>query len=350
VCGVGLENKISVLFLGAGLAGGLVLAGRLRVFRSAWFWLGGAVAAAIAAPYVAWQAANGWPLLEFMRNARLEKNVHLSWLGFMGEQLAQTDPLALPLWLGGLVFLLSARQARAYRALGWTYPVILVVMLAAGDAKPYYLVPAYTLLFAAGGVAWERASWRFAAGARALVFFLVLAGGVAAAPFAKGLLPEDLFVRYASALGVQPSSGERQALGRLPQHFADMHGWPDLAETVARVHQALPPADQAGACILAPNYGVAGAIDLFGRRLGLPGAISGHNSYFLWGPGACTGDVMIVIGSGREDLERFFARVELAATFECHDCMPYENHRPIWVARGLRIPMSAFWLTRKHYI
>jgi len=55
--------------------------------------------------------------------------------------------------------------------------------------------------------------------------------------------------------------------------------WPDLAANVARVYDALPAADRERACVFAQNYGEAG-----GRRprraLGLPRAISGHNSYF----------------------------------------------------------------------
>ena len=48
---------------------------------------------------------------------------------------------------------------------------------------------------------------------------------LAAAPFAKPLLSEEAYVRYAAALGIAPSTDERGRVGRLPQLFADMHGW-----------------------------------------------------------------------------------------------------------------------------
>jgi hypothetical protein len=351
VAGIGLQNKISVLFLGFGITAGLVMSGRWGMLRSRWLWLGGAVAGAIFLPHVLWQMANGWPTLEFIENARRLKNVALSPVAFFAEQVLQANPLALPVWIGGLGFLLLSAQARRFRPLGWTYPAILGAMLAAGGAKPYYMAASYGVLFAAGGVAietWTRG--RAGQALRVLAVAAVAGGGLLTAPFAKAILPPDTFVRYADAVGIHPSSGERQELGRLPQMFADMHGWQELAESVARVYHALPPEDRDRACIFGQNYGQAGAIDLFGRRLGLPKAISAHNSYYLWGPRGCTGELMIVIGDERERLAEVFARVELGTVHTCIDCMPYENDKSIWIARGLRQPLRDVWPAIKRFI
>jgi hypothetical protein len=380
LAGVGLENKISVLFLGVGVVAGLVLARRWDVFRSGWLWAGGALAGLIFAPYVVWQAAHGWPLLEFMANARRLKNVDLSFVAFMREQILIANPLALPVWATGLAYLLFARAARPFRAVGWIYPVVLAAMLAAGDAKPYYMIPCYTVLFAAGGVAIETYSLGAKAlrrpmrqgspsgpeplrrpmvvggglvsgSVRAAIVGLVVVGGVVTAPLAKPVLPLETFVRYARALGLSASSGERQKLGRLPQMYADMRGWPELAQTVAEVYRRLPAAERARACVFAQNYGQAGAIDLFGPPLGLPKAISGHNSYYFWGPRDCSGDVLIVVGDNRKRLEELFEHVELGATYHCADCMPYEATKGVWVARKLRRgTIQALWPHVKQFI
>ena len=119
---------------------------------------------------------------------------------------------------------------------------------------------------------------------------------------------------------------------------------------MAQVYKALPPADRDRACIFAPNYGDAGAIDILGAPLGLPRALAGHNSYFLWGSHGCTGDVMIIIGDNRAGLERAFTRVDLAFTHMCRDCMPYENNRPIWIVRGPRRPLADLWPGTKKFI
>src|SRR5262249_34707009 len=148
---------------------------------------------------------------------------------------------------------------------------------------------------------------RFARAARAVIVALV-ALTLVGAPLAKPLLSEEAYVRYAAALGITPSSGERSRLGRLPQLFADMHGWRELADEVARVVATLPPDERAEVCVYGGNYGEAGAIDFFRSTFGLPPTISGHNSYWLWGPGGCRGRVLLVIGGRATNHAHYFER------------------------------------------
>jgi hypothetical protein len=224
-------------------------------------------------------------------------------------------------------------------------------LLASTDSKPYYAAPAFGLAFAAGACTLGGlGDARLARVVRAAVAVLVVAGGLALAPFAKPLLSEDTYARYAAALGVAPAPSERHELGRLPQHFADMHGWPELARTVAAVAAKLPPEERERARVFGQNYGEAGAIDWFGPGLGLPPALSAHNSYFLWGPGDWTGEVLIVIDDERERLLELFEEVERAGTTDCTDCMPYEDDLPIWICRRLRIPVRELWPRIRHYI
>jgi hypothetical protein len=347
VAGIGLQNKVSVLFLGFGVVAGLVAARDWCAFRRPWLYLGGLLAAAIFLPHATWQAANGWPTLEFMRNAMEGKNVSLSPGAYLGSQAINTLPV-LPVWLAGLAYLLFARAGRPFRAAGFAYLAVLAVMLVT-NAKAYYLVPAYTVLFAAGGVAFEWMQWSGAAALRVLVLALAIGAGAALAPMAKAILPVEAYVAYAGRLGVAPPAEERHETGRLPQHFADMHGWRELAATVAAVHAALPPDDRARACVFAQNYGQAGALEHYAREMDLPPAISGHNTYYLWGPGRCTGEVLLVLGGTRERLQQQFQSVAAAAVFDCRDCMPYEDDKPIWVARGLRVPLAQAWPSVKHY-
>jgi hypothetical protein len=348
VAGLGLLNKISVLFLGFGLVVGLVLARRWDVVRSRWFWAGGALALLLFAPHLVWQQANGWPTLEFMANARREKMAAPSVPGFLKETLLQTAPAAW-LWVLGVGWLVVSRAAREWRALGLAFLVVLA-LLAVSGGKPYYLTAAYPVALAAGAVAVDR--WTKTRGRRLRVVLpvLVLLVGLALSPFGRPVLPVDAYVRYAKALGIAPSTDERQELGRLPQFYADMQGWRGMAETVAGVVDRLSPGDRARACIFGQNYGEAGAMEYFGPGLGLPPAISAHNSYWLWGPGRCHGHVLVVIGDDRERLEQLFESVELAAVTRCRDCMPYENGRSIWIARGLKVPMARLWPEIKHFI
>ena len=349
VAGIGLENKISMLFLGFGLVVGLILTRDWKQFASKWLWIGGAIAGAMFLPYLVWQATHGWALLEFMRRATQFKNLPLSPGEFLSAQALQMNPVAVPLALASLVFYFVMRQGRPFRTLGWACLTILAVMVLQ-RAKPYYFAPAHTMLFAGGSVAiahlTARPRLRWASPVYAIAIALA---GLALAPLAKPLLPIESHVEYMAATGQRPSSDERHELSRLPQFFADRIGWQKLAETVAGVYNELSPAEQAAACIFAQNYGQAGAIDFFGPELGLPGAISGHNTYWWWGHGDCSGKVVIIIGGDLEDHQETFADVERATTYTCQDCMPYENNKPIWVGREPKIGFDEIWPRVRHY-
>jgi len=350
VLGLGLLNKISVLWLGAGLLVGLVASSQRRWLATPWPWSSALLAAVVSSPYLIWQLRHGWPTVEFIRNATTEKMVEVAPLDFLAGQVNMMLPLSLPLWLGGLAYLIFHPGGTKHRAVGWTYLTVFLILVASGSSRAGYLAAAYTWLYAAGGVAAEkvlgagRLGWM-----RPAAIAVLIAGGAVAAPLALPLLPVATYIRYARALGEQPSTEERKELGELGQFYADMHGWEAIVGTLVEVHGRLPPEERPAARVFAPDYGVAGAVDLLGRRQGLPPAISGHNNYWLWGPRGWDGRVLVVVGDREERLRERFERVERAATIECGLCMPYENHRPVWVCRGLRRPVPDVWPQVKHY-
>lgn len=350
LAGMGLQNKLSVVFLGFGLVVGLVMTRDWKQFRSGRFWLGGAIAFAIFLPHLIWQAIHGWPTLEFMRNATQYKNLPLSPVDFLSSQVLMMNPLAVPVALAGLGFYLFARAGRPYRALGWAFIAVTVLMITQ-RSKAYYLSPAYTMLFAPGAVMVARLAasprWKWV-GPSSIA--LILLSGVALAPMAKPVLSVERFVAYQAFLGQEPSTGERKQLGRLPQFFADRLGWRELAESVAAAYQMLPDDEKKLACVFGQNYGHAAAIDHYSPSLGMPApALSGHNSYHIWGTRGCSGEVMIVIDDDRETLERLFEDVVQAGIYTCDDCMPYESRKAIWICRRPRTMLEELWPRLKHY-
>jgi hypothetical protein len=184
---------------------------------------------------------------------------------------------------------------------------------------------------------------------------LVVAAGGVLAPLAVPLLSPAGFLRYQAALGVKARHAEKNAVGEMPQYFADRFGWENLAGAVASIIRQLPEAERSGAAIVAMNYGEAGAINYYGPRLGLPTAVCGHNNHFLW-TGAADGrepaepTVAIVIGSSAERLSHFFERVEVASIVRAQYAMPYETNLPLHVCRGWKRPWSEFRLALRRFI
>jgi hypothetical protein len=345
VAGVGLENKHTMLVFGFALMAGLVLAGHGRLFRSPWIWFGGLLALAIFFPNLVWEARHGWPQIEVVRNAQLYKNVPVSPLAFLADQVIFMNPLTLPVWLGGLAWCFFARQGRPFRFLGWTYLIVLAVFMVF-DGKSYYALPVYPFLAAAGGVAFEQFSESAARRWLRVAFpVLLVAGGLIAAPFGVPLLPIETFIRYSAILPAgKMGKTERDAVNvQLPQLYADMFGWDTLAGTVAQVYDSLPASDRADCGILGGNYGEAGAIDYYGPALGLPKALSGHNSYFYWGPRGYSGACMIIFGERSEEFVKYFGEVHVAATSVSPHAMPNERNVPIYVCRKPIVPLGELW-------
>jgi hypothetical protein len=70
----------------------------------------------------------------------------------------------------------------------------------------------------------------------------------------------------------------------LPQDFADMLGWKELAVKTAKVYHSLDSMGANGAVLDADNYGEAGALDYYGPAYGLPPAMGHSANYLLWTP------------------------------------------------------------------
>ena len=344
LAGLGLENKHSMIFFGFALCAGLLLTKDRSLFLSPWLWIAAAFAALLFLPNVIWQYQHHWPTLEDLSNVRkTHKNVELSPVAFIGQQILIMLPTSALVWIPGLWFLLFHRAGKRYRALGYSFVVIFAVMLAL-NGKNYYLAPAYPMLFAAGAVFWERRpAWT-----KIALPALILVTGALVAPLTLPVLPVDALIRWQEIIHVSPPKTEVAHEGALPQHFGDMFGWPEMVATVADVYHRLPAADQPKTAILAGNYGEAGAIDFFGPRYGLPKAISGHQTYYFWGPRNYTGEIMILLQSDRADAEKYCTSVEPGPELN----QPYamaEEHYQILICRGLKQPLRNFWPRIKHW-
>lgn len=340
LAGIGLLNKHSMAFFGVAAVVALLLTPERRAFRSRWIWIGGAIAFLLFLPNLIWMIRNGFPHFEMLANIKANgRDVQLNPLAFLAQQVLFLNPLSLPLWIGGLAWFLFDREGRRYRVLGLAWLAVMAEMFLL-DGRPYYPAPAYPMLLAGGGVALERwMRWRIA---KPVYAALLAISGAALAPLFTPLLPPETLIRYSEATGMQQPRIENHRLGPLPQLMADRFGWREMAGEVARIYHALPPEDRAKAAIFGQNYGQAGAIDRFGPALGLPKAISGHVSYFFWGPRDYTGEVVIVLDDDRETLEELFESVELAGHVSHPYSMPYQ-HFDVWVCRGLKMPMAELW-------
>jgi hypothetical protein len=144
---------------------------------------------------------------------------------------------------------------------------------------------------------------------------------------------------------------------KINEEPAEAVGWPELVHSVAKVWQALPPAQRARAVIFTADYGEAGAINELGCNSGLPIAVSGQNNEWFWGPGDPNATTVVAVAPGPVDvtgyggyLAGFFSHVRVVATLRntagLHN-QEWGGH--IYICTGLRRPWGVMWPRLRFY-
>ncbi len=171
---------------------------------------------------------------------------------------------------------------------------------------------------------------------------MLVVGGLVA-PTAIPILTVENYLAYTKTLGIQQQKFENQPQSQLPQLYSDMFGWEDRVKVVAAYYHSLSPEEQRVTAIGAPNYGEAGAIDLFGPRYGLPKSISSSNNYWIWGPRNYTGESLLLLDE--DSPERFRSNCQSLQEV-AHPVNPYsrpDENFPIYHCRGLHPSLQVLW-------
>ena len=351
VAGIGLEEKYSIAVLGFAVVFGLLLTPQRRLLLNKWMWLGGIAAFLIILPNLLWNIHYDWPFAQLTHNIRADgRDVVLSPWQYFSQQLLLVGPASAIFWIAGVISLLFLPRFKSYRFLGWTYLVSFTAFVVL-KGKNYYLAPIYPVYLCAGCVviddAIDRIRQRWL---KPGLVALSLVVGAIFAPLAMPLLPIDKFVSYMNWLPIKvPRSEHSHERVALPQHYADQFGWNEIVAKTAGVWNKIPEADRSGCGIFAQDYGQAGAIDFLGRQYGLPPALSGHQTWWIWGPRGYSGNCMIVLDDNREQLSRFFQKVEYVGDSTPN---PYalESQLPIFICRGPRFgTLADVWPKMKRW-
>lgn len=326
VAGVALLNKHLVVILAVTLLVAIAAERRWELLVTPWLVLGGLVAVAIAAPNLAWQAANGWPQVE-MAAALSERLAGENRVTLLPLQWLFLGPLLVPLLWWGAGWLGRAPEARAFRALLWAWPIGLALTFVTAG-RPYYVVPLTLVVALAGVVTCEHRRGRHVA-----LPWLVAANALVTIPLALPVLPVSL-------AGVSAT---------VNQTVAETIGWPEMVGQVATVIDQLPADERDGVVLLTASYGEAGAIDRYGPDLGLPPAYSAHNSYADFRRPTDDDATVVAVRYSPGSLSRWFDECEQVATVENeHDIANEVAGTPIVVCRGLRGSWEAVWPQLRH--
>jgi hypothetical protein len=335
LAGLGLENKYSMAVFGFSVVVGLLLTKERKAFASKWIWIAGLIAFVIFLPNLIWNVQHHWPFLELMGNIRASgRDIQPTPLSYIRAQILLLTPVMFPVWLLGVLYFFFWREGKPFRLLGWTFLTLLTVFIVL-HGKDYYSTPVYPMLFAGGAIAIEQFSARKRlTWLKPVVVSIILLVSLVFLPIAVPVLSVENFVRYQAKLPFKMQPQEKSMLTEpLPHTYSFCFGWEEMVQAVAKAYNSVPAEERSDTAIFANDFAAAGAVDLIGPKFGLPKSISGHQSYWLWGPRNYSGHTMILLGDTPEGAREWFNEVTVIAELHNPYVPPWRN-RPVLLCRG----------------
>jgi len=311
--GLGVLNKYTIGLYLLALFVGILASPQRRWLKTPHPYIGLGIALLLAAPHLLWQYAHNFPALSHLEELREEQLVNVRPLNFLLEQLLFFQAGTL-VWGAGLVYLLFSKRAAPYRPLGLA-SLLTVGLLLLLRGKAYYTIGSYTILLVFGGLALERylkrKVWKWTIAA------LLTLGTLPLLPLSLYLLPNAELERYCHYLVTQigldaPMRWEDGKVYALPQDYADMNGWEEVAADIAEAYHDLDPEEQDNCLVFGGSYGHAGAINYYRSKYGLPKeCYSMNSSYKIWIPREVDFDCMLLATDVRLDESDWFEEVQL---------------------------------------
>jgi Dolichyl-phosphate-mannose-protein mannosyltransferase len=284
-CGLGMLSKYSIAFFIAGVIVGLLLSSERSIYLNKHFYFASLIGVVICLPNYIWQYNHNYPLLHHMKELQETQLQYIKPSDFLKDQLLMHLPTVY-VWISGLLFLFLSKNGRKYIFMLWSY-IILMTFLIVLQGKNYYALGIYPTLFAFGSYLLERLTRKRVQFMRWIFITVTFYFGAMFTFLALPVFPPQKLAEIYKEKKVDKTGAlrwEDQQNHPLPQDFADMLGWKEITEKTARVYNELSDAEKSKTIIKCDNYGLCGAVNYYGKALGLPEAYSYNGTFLLWMP------------------------------------------------------------------
>jgi 4-amino-4-deoxy-L-arabinose transferase-like glycosyltransferase len=292
----GFYNKYNMIFLAAGLLAGVLLTSQRKIFTRHFFWKAMILAVILLLPNIIWQAANHFPVFQHMKVLKENQLDNNSSIGFLTSQLFFFFG-SLPLTIAALISFFFFRSFRQYRFIGISYFVI-IALFALFKAKGYYAVGIYPVIIAFGSVCFEsilHGKWRYAI--IPLLISINFFAFIITLKFVYPVLtPAEIRKNSAAFENMGLLRWEDGKNHNLPQDFADMLGWREMAEKSLSAYKMIPENEWGNTLIICNNYGQAGALNYYNRKR-MPEAYAFNTDYIYWMPRLTKIQNIVLVGN-----------------------------------------------------
>jgi len=346
VVGIGLLLKSTFLLFAAAYTVAIVIYRRDCLFDGR-LWLGGLLALLLWSPNLVWQMNHEWAHLQFLRNISQPEGMigREPRILFLAGQLLYFNPAAVAVWISGLYALGRDTTLRAATSL-YVVPLALLLLT---NGKPYYLAPAYPLLFAAGGVFWQ-SRLTTALGWVSLLGPMTTIGGIFAF-LSLPYLPLAKMDRVLDSLlmGVVPAIG-------LTHDYHNQLSWQRYYPTMREIYAALPIDDRSATIIIAGFYRQASGMRLAASRDrhdidpagGEPGIYSPHLTYHFWPPDFANVKRALVLSIPQEILALHFNEIKKVGEID-HPTRPEASPDVVYLVESPKRPWPEVWRALKWF-
>lgn len=303
--------------------------GPRELLRRTKLWIGVLLVLIVSAPSLVWQAQHGWPQFAVSKAIAGEvADSHTDGVRGLPILLGGAGAIGLLLIVHGLVRLLGSPRLRPYRFLGWAFVGVVIVYAVTGG-RSYYAGSYFIPVWAAAVVDLQDSArirkWRW------WIATPLVAASIATVP---ALLP----VYPLSKLADMPDKVSMETVG-----------WQEMADSVAAVYEAMPPADRSTTAIVTDHYEQAAALERYGPSRGLPPVYSGNRSYWYFGRPAGTTRHVIYVGADTGYLDKFFGTVHKAGRVDNRLGVDNINQgMPIWLCEGPKESWAVLWPKLDH--
>ena len=347
VAGLSMLNKylIAILFLSLLIV--IPFTENRKIFRDKFFWYAIAGGLLVFLPNLVWQFVNRLPVFNHMAELQRTQLSHVDKISFLTDQIIMPS-FASFLTISGIIYLMSEKDARRYRFLG-TVTILVVVIIMFLRGKGYYTIGIFPFLIAAGSVSYEK--WIIKPWIRIAFPVMLVLLTIPMLPMGlpvfkvQGLLTyfKNVETKYGIVIGRKFEDG---SIHSLPQDYADMLGWEELTQVASRAYEQI--GDKKAAFIYGENYGQAAAIEIIGKKYGLPHPISFSESFQYWVPKQFNPDITSVVYINHEppgeDVKTLFRKITVIGSITNPDsrefgttvylCQePVESFNKFWTAR-----------------
>jgi 4-amino-4-deoxy-L-arabinose transferase-like glycosyltransferase len=326
--GLGLLSKYSVAFYIVSLLPALLLTKQRNIFRNKHLYYSLGLAFFIFLPNLIWQILHHFPLVYHMEELTSTQLQYVPTSDFLKDQLLMFLP-CFYIWITGFFYLLLNPKGRSFIFLCWAYlGVIAILMWFHG--KNYYALGLYPVLFGFGSLAIEQ----WATGGRIFLryifsAFTVLLGIYFIFIWLPVMGPEKLaaFYQKTHAKGKGILRWEDQRDHTLPQDFADMLGWDEMAQKTSAAFHSLNQDEQLKTFIFCDNYGMAGAVNYYRKKYHLPEAYSDNASFLYWIPDSLSFQNLVLLESDPHEMQYGFIKEFSKATLTDSVTNPYAREK-----------------------